>query len=174
MGLGIAAGFAAKQLTSLSPSTRQELKLYAKQSPLNVLQVNRAKDIVTAKYTKADEFVSLSTVDKRSIELVAEKYRDKTYIVTFRVDQSLIRKAAGTPSETKAILERVKAMLSEQAQVLPSGSIFYAEPTNSDGSGRARRAIYERWGFKDAGDGIGLSMPASAWRRRDSPEAEPT
>lgn len=168
VGLGIGAGLAAKKLTTLSPTTRQELKLYAKQSPLKVLQINRAKDIVTAKYAQADEYVSLSSVGKRSIELVAEKYKDKTYIVTFRVDRSLIRKASGTPSETKAILERVKAMLSEQAQVLPSGSIFYAEPTNSDGSGRARRAIYERWGFKDAGDGIGLSMPASDWQRLDA------
>lgn len=151
-------------MRALSPTTNRELGLYNKQSPLRVLQINRSKDIVTAKYLKADEYVSLSTVGKRRVELVAEKYRDKTYIVSFRVDHSLTRTAKTSPGETKAILERVKAMLSEQVKVLPQDSILYVEPTNSDGSGRARRSIYERWGFKDAGDGIGLSMPLTAWR----------
>lgn len=162
LGLGVGSVLVAKQLRNLSPATNRELGSYKKQSPLTVLRVNRANDIVTAKYNAADEYVSLSTVGKRSIELVSEKYRDKTYIVSFRVDRSLVRQSIGSPSETKAILQRVRNMLLEQAKVLPQDSILYAEPTNSDGSGRARRAIYERWGFKDAGDGIGLTMPLSA------------
>jgi tRNA A-37 threonylcarbamoyl transferase component Bud32 len=141
-------------------------------SDLDVLGTNKTHNIVTAKFKKVDERISLSTLNGRDIEVRAEKYKDNQYIITFAVDKSLTRTKAASTKDTRAILKRVHQMVGEQVKHLPSGSLLYAEPHNADRSGRARRAIYQRWGFRDANDGIGLMMRASAWgsNRLDSPE----
>jgi hypothetical protein len=158
----LAATLYAKQ-PKLSRQTREALKANQEVSALDVLSSNKNKDIITAKFKNANEFISLSTINGRDIEVRAEGARND-FIITFRVDNSLTRKQPASPSDTRAILARVREMITEQVTYLPRGAQLYAEPVTADGSARARGAIYKRWGFKDAGDGIGLTMPASAWR----------
>lgn len=163
--VGIAAIGAALYAKSpkLSRATREALKANETVSALDVLSTNKNKDIVTAKFKAADEYISLSTVRGRDIEVRAEGYGDD-YIITFRVDKSLTRTTPATTSDTRAILNRVREMITEQVPHLPRDAQLYAEPVSADGSDRARRAIYERWGFRDAGDGIGLRMPVADWQ----------
>lgn len=163
--VGIAAIGAAlyAKRPKLSRATREALKANETVSALDVLSTNKKKDIVTAKFKAADEYISLSTARGRDIEVRAEGYGDD-YIITFRVDKSLTRTTPATASDTRAILNRVREMITEQVPHLPRDAQLYAEPVAADGSERARRAIYERWGFRDAGDGIGLRMPVSEWR----------
>lgn len=136
------------------------------QSNLDILGTDKKHNIITAKFKAADEFISLSSLNGRDIEVRTEKYGKNSYIITFAVDKSLTRTRAATTTDARAILNRVHRMVGEQAKHLPEGAILYAEPHNRDRSGRARRAIYQRWGFRDAGDGIGLTMPVSAWRSK--------
>lgn len=158
----IAAALYAKR-PKLSRKTREALKANANVSSLDVLSTNKKKDIVTAKFKGADEYISLSTMKGRDIEVRAERYRGD-YIITFRVDKSLTRTTPATASDARAIMNRVREMITEQVPHLPKEAQLYAEPVSADGSDRARRAIYERWGFRDAGDGIGLRVPVSEWR----------
>lgn len=74
----------------------------------------------------------------------------QTFATQFRVDGEFDAKSVSASRNATSVVSTVKKMFQSQMEQIPDNSIITAIPYANDKKGRQRRAIYQRYGFRQA------------------------